>query len=168
VSEAFLKLSIPYTPNLAQKLPAEEKYKLQRSQEYLEKEEEIEVLQGNKNADSNDRIKKLQRELNQLMEKALKKWQKEQPFRLDNPLLYHYGIFDRYRPMTPERGRLAINLFKRAKLRSSLGLLVLHDLMALLKKTSEVEFRPGLEKDKYICLKAEPQGDSHKIPRKYD
>lgn len=36
VSDAFLELSVPYTPNLAQRLPAEERYKLQRSQEYLE------------------------------------------------------------------------------------------------------------------------------------
>jgi hypothetical protein len=41
VSDAFLELSIPYTPNLAQRLPAEEKYKLQRSQEYLSLEKRL-------------------------------------------------------------------------------------------------------------------------------
>ncbi|KAF2174441.1 hypothetical protein K469DRAFT_498332, partial [Zopfia rhizophila CBS 207.26] len=49
--------------------------------------------------------------------------------------------------MMPERDRLATNLFKEATLRSPLGLSVLRDLMALLEKTSEVEFRPGLERD---------------------
>jgi hypothetical protein len=91
------------------------------------------------------------------MDETLQKWQKEQPYRPDDPLQYQYGIFDRCRFMMPERDRLATNLFKKATLRSHLGLSVLRDLMALFEKNSEVEFRPGLEQDKYICPKVKSE-----------
>jgi hypothetical protein len=161
VSDAFLELSIPYTPNLAQRLPAEQRYKLQRSQEYLELEEAIKALQNKKNMDSKGSVQELQRMKCRLMDDALQKWQKEQPYRPEDPPQYHYGIFERCRFMMPERDRLATNLFKEATLQSPLGLLVLRDLMALLEKTSEVEFRPGLERDKCLCpkMKMGSQGD---------
>jgi hypothetical protein len=99
VSDAFLELSIPYTPNLAQRLPAEEKFKLQRSQEYLELEEAIEALQNKKNTNSKGSVQELQRKKCRLMDDALRKWQKEQSYRPDDPPQYHYGIFDRCRFM---------------------------------------------------------------------
>jgi hypothetical protein len=175
VSDAFLELSVPYTPNLAQRLPAEEKYKLQTSQEYLELEEEIEAVRDEMDADCKtckDCIQELQRKKSQLMDEALQEWQKVQPYHPDDPPRYHYGIFDRCRFMMPERDRLATNLFKSATLRSPLGLSVLRDLMALLKKTSEVEFRPGLERNKCVCpklKKEESQDDTDETPpSKYD
>jgi hypothetical protein len=103
------------------------------------------------------------------MDDALQKWQKEQPYRPDDPPQYHYGIFDRCRFMMPERDRLATNLFKEATLRSPLGLSVLRDLMALLEKTSEVEFRPGLERDKCLCPKAKKESqDDGETSSAYD
>ncbi|KAH8701364.1 hypothetical protein GQ44DRAFT_593269, partial [Phaeosphaeriaceae sp. PMI808] len=156
VSDAFLELS--------------ERYKLQRSQEYLELEEEIEALQNKKNTDWKGSIQELQRKKSRLMDEALQKWQKEQPYRPEDPPQYHYGIFDRCRFMMPERDRLATNLFKKATLRSPLGFSVLRDLMALFEKNSEVEFRPGLERDKCVCpkVKKEPQDDNDETSRKYD
>jgi hypothetical protein len=57
--------------------------------------------------------------------------------------------------MMPERDRLARDLFQVAKLRDPEGFAVLRDMMALHRQTSEVECRPGLERDKCCCPKKE-------------
>ncbi|KAF1953125.1 hypothetical protein CC80DRAFT_551828 [Byssothecium circinans] len=131
VSDAFLELSVHYTPNLAQRLPAEERYNLQRRQDYLELEDEIEALRDDKNAEAKDRFKELQRMKSRLMDEAFQEC---------------------------------------AKLRDPLGLSVLRDLIALLEKNAEVEFRPGLEEDKCVCpkVKKEPQDEANVTPSKYD
>jgi hypothetical protein len=170
-SAAFLEQSVPYTPNLAQRLPAEERYKLESSEKYVKIEEDIASAWDDKTIKSKDLIKKLQRKRNALIDDALKYWQKNQPYKPEDPPFYHYGIFDRCRFMMPERDRLAINVFKSANLRSSIGLSVLRDLVALLSKNTEVEFRPGLEREKCACtkVKREFQDDNiAKVPGKYD
>jgi hypothetical protein len=53
----------------------------------------------------------------------------------------------------PKRDRLASNLFKVAPLRSSVGLAVLRDMMALYRKGLEVDYRPGLKSNKCDCRK---------------
>jgi hypothetical protein len=170
VSEAFLELSIPHKPVLFQQLPAEEKYKLKKSQEYRQIDKKIEMSYNGKDADSRYHQKELQQKRRTLTSRALRKWQKEQPYRPNDSLPYHYGIFDRCRFMMPERDRLANNLFKSATLRSPLGISVLRDMTALLKKTSEVEFRPGLEREKYLCpkVKKESQNGTDKTCGIYD
>jgi hypothetical protein len=114
-----------------------------------------------KNTDSKSYMQELQRKRRRLVDDALRTWQKKQPHRPHDPPRYQYEIFDRCRFMMPERDRLATNLFRDATLRSPLGLSVLRDLIALLEKTSEVEFRPGLERDKCHCprVKKECQDD---------
>lgn len=62
--------------------------------------------------------------------------------------------------MMPERDHLARDLFQFAKLRDSVGLSVLCDMMALYRQTSEVECRPGLERDKCCCPKKEENDES--------
>ncbi len=153
VNTAFLDMTIRYTPNLAQRLPASEKYKLHTGQEWCELEGQIQILKDKKKTLSQRAIYELQEKRTRLMDKALQNWQRTQPYRPDEPLKYHYGIFDRCRFMMPERDRLATNLFYEATLRSSLGLAVLRDLIALLRKPSEVQFRPGLERDKCGCVR---------------
>jgi hypothetical protein len=54
-----------------------------------------------------------------------------------------------------ERDRLARDLFQVVRLKNPLGLSVLHDMMILYKQVSEVEFRPGLKRDKCYCFKKE-------------
>ena len=57
--------------------------------------------------------------------------------------------------MMPKRDRLSRDLLRVARLRDPLGLSFLHDMMSLYRHTSEVEFRPGLERDKFCCHKKE-------------
>ncbi|EWZ28427.1 hypothetical protein FOZG_17912 [Fusarium oxysporum Fo47] len=52
-----------------------------------------------------------------------------------------------------ERDRLAQNLFEIDTLRSPIGLAVLRDMLDLYQKSSNVEYRPGLEPDKCPCGK---------------
>jgi hypothetical protein len=93
--EAFLKLSIPYKPNLSQRLPAEEGYKLERDSEYRDLEDKIIVLRDKKNTNSSDRHKELLQKRRTLIDETLQKWQKDQSYRLNDPPLYYCGIFDR-------------------------------------------------------------------------
>ncbi|KAF2476153.1 uncharacterized protein BDR25DRAFT_350441 [Lindgomyces ingoldianus] len=135
-------------------------YNLERSQEYVEIEEEIEYLWDDKTTTSKGCIKELQAKRSALIDKALKKWQKNQPYKPNDLPMYHYGIFNRCRFMMPERDRLATNLFKSATLRSTLGLSTLRDLVALLSKNTEVEFRPGLEETNAY--------NNNEVSKKYD
>jgi hypothetical protein len=57
--------------------------------------------------------------------------------------------------MMPKRDRLARHLFQVARLRDPLGLSILHNMMALYRQVSKVEFRTGLKRDKCFCLKKE-------------
>jgi len=53
--------------------------------------------------------------------------------------------------MLPERRRLEVNLFEEIPLRSSIGMQVVQDLLALYLRDKEVEFRPGLEPSRCSC-----------------
>lgn len=101
---------------------------------------------------SKERIK-LYAEKRKMLAKELRDWQKRQPVRHDDTPGYHRAIFDRVRFMMPERDRLAQNLFKIDTLRSSTGLTVLRDMLALYQKSSNVEYRPGLEPNRCPCRK---------------
>jgi hypothetical protein len=68
----------------------------------------------------------------------------------------------------PERERLASNLFQVAPLRRPTGLAILHDMMALYQKRSEVEYRPGLEPDKCCCRKDDPKPSFDDPTASYD
>jgi hypothetical protein len=57
----------------------------------------------------------------------------------------------------PERDRLATDLFESDTLRSPKGISVLRDIMALLRKTSEIKFRPGLKQEKYLYRKVKKE-----------
>lgn len=60
----------------------------------------------------------------------------------------------------PKRDRLARDLFQVVKLRDSVGLSVLCDMMVLYRQTSEVEYRLGLEQDKCSSCRSSPSSDS--------
>jgi hypothetical protein len=142
-------------------------YKLEGSKEHLQLEAEIESLmdrpedKADLEKEKRELLENMRRQLlakakrkpRKLIDDTLKEWQIRQPHRPADQPEYHHTIFERCRFMMPERDRLATNLFKKAKLRSSLGRSVLRDMMALLKRKVEVDFRPGLEPDKCSCAK---------------
>jgi hypothetical protein len=164
VSDVFRELSIPYNPNLSQRLPAREKYYLEQSEDYLAVEKEIASLTGNRDSESKNRLETLQRMRRNLLDNALRMWQTQQPHKPNDQQEYHRALFDRVRFMMPERDRLARDLFQIARLRDPLGLSVLHDMMALYRQVSEVEFRPSLERDKCYCLKKENYQYDSNVP----
>lgn len=155
VSDVFRELSIPYNPNLSQRLPAHKKYYLERGEEYVAVEKEIASLTGHQDSESKNQLKTFQRTKRNLFNNALRMWQTQQSYNPNDQQEYHQALFDRVRFMMPERDRLARDLFQVARLRDPLGLSVLRDLMALYRQGSEVEFRPGLERDKCCCPKKE-------------
>lgn len=61
VSDVFHELSIPYNPNLSQRLPAREEYYLEHSQEYIALEKEMASLMGNRDSESRDQLATLRR-----------------------------------------------------------------------------------------------------------
>jgi hypothetical protein len=152
VLELFRGLSLPRNPNVWQCLPAEKQYKVHNSQESLDLNEEMHALKGVTDKESTSRRNMLYRRKRHLLNEKLREWQK-QAQRDSDQAGYHRSIFDRVRFMMPERDRLASNLFEVAPLRSSVGLTVLRDMMALYRKGSEVDYRPGLEPNKCDCRK---------------
>ena len=160
MSDVFREMSIPYNPNLSQRLPAREKYDLEQSQEYVALEKEIASFMQNRDSEATNQLEALRRKKRNMLENALKLWQTRQPYKPNDPPEYHRSLFARVRFMMPERNRLARDLFQVAKLRDPLGLSVLRDMMALYRQTSEVEFRPGLERDKCCCPKKEENDGS--------
>jgi hypothetical protein len=156
----LLDLSIPHKPSLAIHLPAEQEYNLKNSQEYLELEAEIAALLSNtkraaRSKDANRELERKSRKRRTLEEKALRKWRLEQPSALDNQSECIRATFSRCRFMMPERDMLAKVMLEEALLRDEIGLCALRNMMALLSKTSEVEFRPGLEPEKCARPKEE-------------
>lgn len=116
---------------------------------------ELTALRAGRDVDSISRRRKLYAERRRLTEKEIRKYQKAQTHRTgqkdNSPLYYHRSIFDRVRFLVPERNRLTSSLFETATLQSPTSLSALRDIVALCEKDSEVEFRPGLEPDKYYC-----------------
>ncbi|KKY22682.1 putative carbonic anhydrase 2 [Phaeomoniella chlamydospora] len=170
ISDVFRELSIPYNPNLSQRLPARERYILEHSEEDVSLETETASLVGNGDSQSKERPLGIQQNRCSILRKALKKWWARQTYNPDDPPEYHRGLFDRVRFMMPERDRLARNLFQIATLRDPVGLSVLRDMMALLRQVSEVEFRPGLEPEKCRCPKKKAHRDDSicENSRRYD
>jgi hypothetical protein len=167
VSDVFRELSIPYNPNLSQRLPARKKYYLEHSQEYIALEKEIASLMGNRDSESRDQLATLRRKKRNTLNNALKLWQNRQSYNPNDQPEYHRALFARVRFIMPERDRLARDLFQVTKLRDLLGLSVLRDMMALYRQTSEVEFRPSLEWDKCCCPKKE-ENDQYESCSEYD
>jgi hypothetical protein len=170
VSDVFRELSIPYNPNLSQRLPTHAKYHLERGEEHMALEKEIASLTGNRDSESRNRLKMLRQKKRDILDTALKLWQTQQPYKPNDQPEYHRALFERVRFMMPERDRLSRDLFRVARLRDPLGLSVLRDMMSLYRQTSEVEFRPGLERDKCCCPKKEEnnQYESCKSCDEYD
>jgi hypothetical protein len=150
VLELFRGLSLLRNPNVWQCLPTEKQYELHKSQEFLDLNEEIHVLKGLTDKELTSRRNMLHQRKRQLLNAKLRKWQK-QPQQDSDQAGYYRSIFDRVRFMMPERDRLASNLFEVAPLRSSVGLAILCNIMALYRKGSEVDYRPGLEPNKCNC-----------------
>jgi hypothetical protein len=53
------------------------------------------------------------------------------------------ALFNRIRHLDPLRNRLASSLFKKDPLRSTAGIEVLHDMIALYKENVQVAYRPS-------------------------
>jgi hypothetical protein len=153
VGDLFRGLTVPRNPRLWQCLPAEKQYMLEDAPEFRRLEGQITTLEGARDKESVRSRKALYNERRRLEDKELRDWQKRQPIKYDDPPGYHRAIFDRARFMMPERDRLASSLFQVDTLRSSTGLAVLRDLIALYQRRSEVKYRPGLEPDKCNCWK---------------
>ena len=75
VSDVFRELSIPYNPNLSQRLPAHAGYHLERGEEHIALEREIASLMGNRDSESRNRLKMLRRKKRDILDTALKLWQ---------------------------------------------------------------------------------------------
>ncbi len=71
-SDAFRELSIPYNPNLSQRLPARERHNLEESETYLYLEEELARLTGKKDAESMELLEGLRRQKRNLIDDTLK------------------------------------------------------------------------------------------------
>jgi hypothetical protein len=155
VGDLFRGLTVPRNPKLWQCLPAEKQYLLENAPVFRNLEEKIATLEGTRDMESVSSRKALYDERRRLEDKELRDWQKRQPIKYDDPPGYHRTIFDRARFMMPERDRLASSLFQVDTLRSPIGLAVLHDLIALYQRRSEVKYRPGLEPDKCNCRKTD-------------
>lgn len=113
---------------------------------------------GKKDPDSVKSRRELYRKRRKLSLRELRKWQKLQqnklePSEVDNPALegHHRTIFSRTRFLMPKRDRLASSLLEVAPMRSAIGLAALRDLVALYRKETEIEVRPGLEPEKCSC-----------------
>jgi hypothetical protein len=61
VSDVFRELSIPYNPNLSQRLPASERYNLELSQEYIALEKEIASLVGSRDSEARKQLEAFDR-----------------------------------------------------------------------------------------------------------
>lgn len=160
VNDLFRGLTVARNPHLAQSLPAEKKEALHTSPKFVAIEEELISLRGQESKKSTSRRKQLYEKKRKLADQVLREWQKTQPCRPitvpgeKDPPCYHRSIFNRVRFLMPERDRLAENLFQTDTLRSSTGLQVLRDMIALCETDTEVKFRPGLEPDLCQCGKS--------------
>ncbi|KAH7117175.1 hypothetical protein B0J13DRAFT_590224 [Dactylonectria estremocensis] len=134
-------------------LPAKKQFEFENSTEFIRITKELVKRPGTSDSKSSQERIKLYTEKWKMLAKELRDCQKRQPVKHDDALGYHRAIFDRAWFMMPERDRLAQNLFKIDTLRSPIGLAVLHDMLALYQKSSNVEYRPGLEPDKCPCGK---------------
>ncbi|KAH7250906.1 hypothetical protein BKA59DRAFT_369348, partial [Fusarium tricinctum] len=141
-------------------LLAEKKEALQNSPKFVAIEEELTRLRRQENKKSTSRRKQLYEKKRKLADQELREWQNTQPRRpiavpgeKDLPC-YHRSLFNRVRFLIPERDRLAENLFETDILRSSTGLQVLRDMIALCETDTEVKFRPGLEPSLCQCGKS--------------
>ncbi|KAK0721747.1 hypothetical protein B0T26DRAFT_849947, partial [Lasiosphaeria miniovina] len=156
VNDLFRGLTLPRNPQLWQSLPTEKQEQFQSSPEFVEIEKELAALRGRRDADPSSR-RRCSRELyakrRELTHKEVRKWQKaqsHQPSGKDSSSpCYRRSIFNRVRFMMPERNRLASSLFKPDTLRSTTSLSALRGMVTLCEKEAEVEFRPGLEPEKY-------------------
>ncbi|KAH8659479.1 hypothetical protein BGZ61DRAFT_499816 [Ilyonectria robusta] len=134
-------------------LPAKKQFEFENSPEFIRINKELVKRRGTSDSKSSQERIKLYAEKRKMLAKELRDWQKRQPVKHDDAPGYHRAIFDRVRFMMPERDRLAQNLFEIDTLRSPIGLSVLRDMLALYQKSSNVEYRPGLEPDKCPCGK---------------
>jgi hypothetical protein len=170
VSEVFLELSIPYKPDLAVRLPAEQQYNLERSDEYRDLQEQIAALSIMEDAESKHSLNERRLEKIRLEDRTLREWRRAQPSKPNSQPEYARTIFSRCRFMMSERDGLAKLLFEQPLLlRDPEGLCALSLMQALLLKTSEVDFRPGLEPQKCVCPKMEGADDgTNETRKKYD
>ncbi|KAM5341395.1 hypothetical protein ACJ41O_014426 [Fusarium nematophilum] len=153
VLDLFRGLTIPRNPSLWHCLPAKKQFECENCPDIIDINEALYTRRGKTDSKSLEERKKLYAEKRKLFAKQLRDWQKSQPVKHDDPPGYHRAIFDRIRFLMPERDRLARNIFEVDVLRSSTGLAVLNDMLALYQKSSNVECRPGLELDRCQCGK---------------
>ena len=157
VNELFRGLTLDRHADLWQSLPAEKKYELERSEEFVKIEKELEDLKGTPETTMKER-ERLYHRTRQLKTAELRKCRASQPRNpLSAPEDANYAMgslrarFSRVSRMMPERERLARGMFLVTALRSPEGRSVLNDMVALCKQQAEVMFRPGLEAEKCHC-----------------
>jgi hypothetical protein len=157
VNDLFRSFTLQRRPHLCQSLPAEKKHGLERREDYVKIQKELEDL--NQNPEKTEKeCQSLYRQMKRLEKAELRKHQTEQ--RPNPPSSQEYGTysagslrsrFARAGRMMPERKRLATNTFLVASLRSPIGRSVLNDMAALYKQDAELSVRPGLEPEKCHC-----------------
>ena len=174
VADLFRGMTVPYNPNLLQSLPAEKKYEIETSPEFVALERQLQDLKTEPPSKERERRRRnLHTERHKLKSTELRKAQESQPYKhlpTDAEEIQsiggHRARFARFCCLTPERQRLAKSMFAVGWLRSPEGRSVLQDMIALYQQETEVAFRPGLEAEKYHCPGAGRGGkpDKYVIP----
>jgi hypothetical protein len=145
-------------PNLWQCLPAEKQHELENDPEIQKIESQLAALNLDSGKDVQDRKKEKQAlyaQKKKFLKKQVRKWQRKQPYRPEDPTGYHRELFNRLSFMMPTRKRLSENMFEVADLRSSVGIQVLRDMIALCEQDTNIECRPGLEAERCCHFKDE-------------
>jgi hypothetical protein len=170
VADLFRGMTVSHNPNLLQSLPAEKRYEIETSPEFVGLDGELKELLTKPPSEERERQRrKLYMKKHKLMSFELRKAQESQECKHPSTAAAgiqsiggHRARFARFCRLTPERERLAKSMFMVGSLRSPEGRSVLQDMIALYQQKTEVAFRPGLAPDKCHCSVAVRGGKQDK------
>jgi hypothetical protein len=153
-------MSLQWHPGMIHSLPAKVHNDLRHRPDFMAWDEEIKNLSEKIKEQTvevtAEAAKKRQQELRwkqrQAMSEELSKWRAIQQGNSDTDLeskdlqdcvASRPAFFNRTRHLDPLRDRLAFSLFQNVRLRSTAGIEVLHDMIALYKENDPVAYRPS-------------------------
>jgi hypothetical protein len=174
VADLFRSITVPHNPHLWQTLPAEKKYEMERSPEFVALDGQLRDVNAETPSEERERRRrKVYAGKHKLMSSLLREAQEGQECKPPSTATEeiqsiggHRARFARFSRLTPERLRLAKSMFVVGWLRSVEGRSVLQDMIALYQQKTEVAFRPGLEPENCHCPGAHRGGkpDKYAIP----
>jgi hypothetical protein len=158
--ESFRGMSLQWHPSMIHSLPAKVQDDLRHRSDFVARHEEIKSL-GEKLKEltveaeveaAKTRQQELRWKQRQAMSEELSKWRDIQhgdrdtdpkDTDLKDDVASRPAFFNRIQHLDPLRNRLASSLFKKDPLRSTAGIEVLHDMIALYKEIVQVAYRPS-------------------------